>query len=118
MKTQQRFPHYVRRNEITKVPRRFITLDVEAREEKTPVGVEQYWRLAVAHFWSADRGHRERDYETTFDEPTLLWKEVDSFCRPKTRTILYAHNLAYDIRVGGALLALPHLCWTLVAHNL
>lgn len=118
MTRPQRFPHYVKRNEITRVPRRHIFIDIEAVEETTPYGVEQTWRLGCAAFWSNDRGHRERDYGITVDSPSALWREVDAFCRPKNRTVLWAHNLAYDLRVGGALLELPRLGWTLTAHNL
>ncbi len=118
MSAGPRFAHYVKRNEITRVPRRYIIVDVEARETETPYGVEQTWRLAVAHFWSNPRGHREQEYRITCDSPDILWKQVDSFCRPKARTVLYTHNLAYDVRVGAALQELPRLGWTLEAHNL
>lgn len=118
MNTEPRFAHYVKQNETTRVPRRFIMMDVEAREVDTPYGVDQIWRLAVAHFWSNPRGHRDKEQRITADSPDILWKAVDDFTRPKQRTVLYTHNLAYDVRVGSALSELPRLGWTLVAHNL
>lgn len=113
-----RFGHYVRRNEITRVPRRHIFLDVEANQEATTNGYQQTWRIGVAHFWANERGRRESDRTIVADDPDFLWKEVDAFCRPRARTVLWAHNLAYDVRISRALQILPRLGWVLVGHNL
>ena len=54
----ERVYHYVKRNETTKIPRRHIVMDTEARTVRTKVGREQTWRLGVAHFIKADKGER------------------------------------------------------------
>lgn len=116
--SNQRFCHYVKPNEITRVPRRHIFLDVESHRIPDDQGEAQTWRLAVAQFWSNDKGRKEHDATATFDAPNLLWAAVDTFCRQKSRTVLWAHNLGYDVRVSEAFDQLPRLGWSLVAHNL
>jgi hypothetical protein len=113
-----RFPHYIKRNEITRIPRRHIFLDVEANERKVKTGKEQFWRLAVARLWTNDKGRREHEETKTFDDPGDLWRTVSGWAKPRCRTVLWAHNLGYDVRVSESLVTLPDLGWSLIAHNL
>lgn len=47
-----------------------------------------------------------------------LWQWVTDFCRPQTRTVVWAHNLGHDIRISEALSILPELGWWLEWCNL
>lgn len=106
-------PHYVGHNATTRVPRRFIWLDTEARQNETETGFAQRWRLAVTAFDDRDP-HRRTVHETEWEvhrDPAELWAYVSSKTKKKTRTVLYAHNLGYDLRIAAAMIHLPALGW-------
>lgn len=113
-----RVAHYVRPNETTRIPRRHIFLDVEAVENRAGIHAEQTWRLAVANFWTREKGRRTHNETVEFDTADSLWKAVGDFTRRRTRTVLWTHNLGYDIRVSSAFTHLPTQGWRLVAYNL
>lgn len=115
---QERVWHYVKPNESARIPRRHIFLDTEAREERTDGGHVQTWRLAVACYYSALAGRTVKEQWRTYGEPGRLWRDVDAHCGAHDRTVLWAHNLGYDVRIGDALTAMPELGWELAAHNI
>jgi hypothetical protein len=43
---------------------------------------------------------------------------VDAWTGKRARTVVWAHNLGYDVRISQALTILPRHGWTLEAHNL
>lgn len=45
--------------------------------------------------------------------PQALWEAVSAFTLPRRRTVLVAHNLAYDLRISQAIRLLPALGWEL-----
>jgi hypothetical protein len=53
-----------------------------------------------------------------FATPEALWEWVTDYSRPKTRTVIWAHNLGYDIRIAAAMDILPKLGWRLDWCNL
>lgn len=107
--------HWIRPNESTRLPRRHIVIDTEARQTEQVGGRTQTFRLACAAFdhqrkagspWAAtERGD--------FTTPQALWEWVDARTQEGRRTIVVAHNLAYDLRVGAAFDVLPAMGWTL-----
>lgn len=107
--------HYLRRNEVTRVPRTFIYLDSEAHQRDERGARVQSFRLAVA---ACDRrlhhrdGWAQREW-ATFDAPADVWAWVDSKCHEKARTVLVAHKLDYDMRITGALRYLVANGWQL-----
>lgn len=113
----ERFYHYLKANESVRMPRRHIFLDSEAHERTIGKDREQTFRVAVARYWTAEKGKREYETEATYSDAGSLWCDVDRFCRPRTRTVLWAHNLGYDARIVECLTKLPLLGWTLLAHN-
>lgn len=110
--------HNIRKNEVTRIPRRHIFLDTEARIERTESGHVQTWRLGCAEFASIRKNGtaslRAQDYAT----PEAFWDDVSAFCSREGRTVLWAHNLGYDVRTSGLFRILPNLGWRLVAHNI
>lgn len=48
-----------------------------------------------------------------FTEPQELWSYVDSKCRSKTTTYIFAHNISYDLSVSKAFSNLEALEWHL-----
>lgn len=115
---QARAWHYVKPNESARIPRRHIFLDTEANEEPIPGGHVQTWRLGVACFYSALAGKSTKERWRKYADPSELWMDVDAHCGAHDRTVLWAHNLSYDARIGDVFAALPELGWQLQAHNI
>jgi hypothetical protein len=110
--------HNVTKNETTRIPKRHIFIDTESRIEQTENGHIQTWRLGCAEFATINKAGkvtlRAADYQT----PETLWDDVGTFANREGRTIVWAHNLGYDVRISQALRILPTLGWRLVAHNI
>lgn len=110
--------HFIRPGGATRLPRRYLFLDTEATRD-TSEGVErQRFACAVTCAVWGEKGDPRQERWMTFDDPTLLWDYVDSFTRKGRRTVLWAHNLGYDVRISDALRELPRLGWRLETHNL
>lgn len=116
--SDERVWHYVRPNETTRVPRMHIFLDSESTSERTKTGHRQTWRCAVATYRDAPKGRNVKRHQTVYSDPSALWADVSAFTKPRNRTILWAHNLGYDVRITDAWRVLPALGWRIVAHNL
>jgi hypothetical protein len=114
----ERVYHYVRRNEAARIPRAHIFLDTEASESYTKHGRSQTWRLAVTRMVSNHAGKPAVDETTTYKHADPLWRDVDRFATRRSRTVVWAHNLGYDLRIADALRYLPELGWRLDRHNL
>lgn len=116
--TQERRWHNVKANETTKLPRRYVFLDTEARTERIAGGHEQTWRLAAASFVIAEKGRKRQRTLREYVEPKALWRDVEAFIKKGARTVLWAHNLGYDARIAQAFDILPRTGWKLTAHNI
>lgn len=109
-------PHYLRTNLQTRLPRRHVFFDTEATVTYSGGVQLQEWRCGVARFRDADtRRPKPRTYETDYLSPEDLWRDISDFTRQGCRTILWAHNLAYDLRISRAFVVLPALGWSLRA---
>lgn len=107
--------HYIRHNQVTRVPRAFIYLDSEAVEHDEATSHVQTFRLAVAAIdrrYHHREGWREREW-CDFRSPVEIWEWVTSQCHDKARTILVCHNLAYDLRITDAFVTLLAAGWCL-----
>lgn len=107
--------HYVRHNQVTRVPRAFIYLDSEAMQREERGGQVQTFRLAVA---AVDRRYHHRDGWRDREWATFLtigecWDWIESQCHAKARTILVAHKLDYDLRITDAFTELVARGWEL-----
>jgi DNA polymerase type B, organellar and viral len=105
--------HYIRKNESARIPERFIILDTEACRERNSKGEVQSWALAVATFLTWSKKGTYTTSTSRFETPETLWSAVSDFTRTGRRTVLYAHNLNYDLRISQALSLLPKLGWNL-----
>lgn len=110
--------HYVRRNETTRMPRRHIFLDTESTSERTRTGHVQRWRLGVAAHRIAEKGRLAKESLTVYENPRQLWRDASETTRGRNRTVLWAHNLGYDVRISESFEVLPALGWRCTAHNL
>lgn len=112
--------HYVGPNHTTTLPRRFVYLDSEANQAERSGARVQSFRLAVAAFdrrLPDDRGWSERTFET-FKNTAAVWEGIDAVTRAKSRTVVVAHNLAYDLRITNGFHELPRLGWSMAAIKL
>lgn len=99
------------------MPRAFVYLDTEACREVVGRRETQTFRLGVAAFDAKRKdanGWRQREWVHATDTSSL-WQWITDRCRRKARTVLVAHNLAYDLRISNAFVELPALGFTFVA---
>jgi hypothetical protein len=115
---RERQNHWIRHNHQNRIPSRWIAFDTEARKEQHSDGETQSWRLGCAVKWRTDLATGNQAVYSGFDTPAELWQWVTGFCKPKTRTVVWAHNLGYDIRISQAMELLPELGWRLDWCNL
>lgn len=106
--------HYIRPGTTTDMPKRYIYLDTEAYRVPDDTGETQTFRLAVAQSDVFSERHQEwRTGEMQrFGNPWTLWEWVATQCRARKRTVLWTHNLGYDMRISQVLTILPELGWT------
>lgn len=114
-KSSDRRAHYLRRNEALRYPRRLIVFDSEAAVEFNGKVERHGFRCACASVDLIDpetrRPTTSERFETTIASD--LWHWVDDWTRANTRTVVFAHNLGYDLRLTNALQLLPALGWEL-----
>lgn len=105
--------HYIRKNDAARIPERWIILDTESTRERDKKGEVQRWNLAVCTFIVWTKTGSINQQTLRFDTPAELWEAISAFTRPGRRTVLYAHNLNYDLRISHALSMLPRFGWTM-----
>lgn len=89
-------------------PARHIIIDTESRAEITAGGHSQAWALGASGELSWDRnGLRVASEPESHSTPEGLWSAVLARHRRGTRLAVWAHNLAYDLRISRALTILP-----------
>lgn len=69
--------------------------------------------MAVADYCVRDSHGQWAVTRREYADPVHLWADVAAFARPKRRTVLWAHNLDYDVRIARALTILPDMGWRL-----
>lgn len=109
-----RQPHWVRRNETTRIPARHVVIDTEAHRVPVRGGEVQTFRLAAGVRMERLRSGGWAVAADVFCDPGALWSWVGAFCRPRARTVVWAHNLSYDVRVGRAMTCLARQGWRYV----
>lgn len=118
MKNQgERVWHYIKQNETTRIPRRHVFIDTEAVEHRVPNGHTQTWRLAAACMYRCEPGRKASTRWVDYEQPEQLWNDVTSFTHSHGRTIVWTHNLQYDLRISDGLRCLTTLGWRLESHN-
>lgn len=105
--------HWVRQNHQNRYPRLIVCMDSEAFRHTTPSGERHTFRLASASFDEVNPTVMApaKSDRKDFNNPADLWLWIDGKTRENWRTVLWCHNLGYDLRLTQALLILPHLGW-------
>src|SRR5215831_11877191 len=118
MTSEPRVPHYVKPNEVSRVPRRHVTLYSMPTRRTVKGGQVNTWSCAVATFRHGEKGRRAHEETRQFTTTADLWQAITGHTRAGSRTVLWGHNLGNEVRLTRALHELPRLGWVLVAHNL
>lgn len=105
--------HYLHPQRSSRIPRRFVFIDTEAYRDSGPDEELQTWRLGASASvkWRPDSGTWSPVEPVRHDTPEDLWREVTEFARKDARTVVVAHNMAYDLRISRGLEILPQLGW-------
>ncbi len=106
-----RVTHWLRDNRASRVPRRVVCFDSEAFITRTPNEENHSFRLACLSFDLLDTdGNPTRPPRfNNLDSPALFWEALVACTAQSHRTVAFAHNLGYDIRLTAALEHLPRL---------
>lgn len=116
--SDDRAAHWIRQNHQCRIPSRWIAFDTESCSTYQGDTEIQTWAMGCAIRWRTDL-KRPREPETgIFDSALDLWEWVSDHCRSNMRTVAWAHNLGYDVRIAQALNILPKLGWRLEWCNL
>lgn len=107
--------HYIRENKAAQVPRRIVVVDCEARSTVSGGNEVQEWRCGAAYFGHWTNAGRHHSHMSAYSDATVLWNDIADHARAKQRTIVYCHNLPYDMRISASLEHLPRLGFRLDA---
>lgn len=107
--------HYLRPSKGTRVPRRYVFFDTEAHRAKRGPVETQTWRCGATYAlrWSKSTNRWSDPEIGAHSEPEGLWRTITGWARKDSRTVVVAHNLAYDLRIAKAFEVLPALGWKL-----
>lgn len=99
------------------MPRRFVYLDTEAHIETTAGVQRQTWRLGCTAYENRERddGEWSETDRRDWHDPQAMWEYVSGLTRKRQRSIVFAHNVGYDLRISRALEILPALGWQVSA---
>jgi hypothetical protein len=105
--------HWLKVQGSLRYPRWIVTLDCEARIEYENTRQHHRLRCAVACFDRIDSetGEVEKTEWIETDDAAELWRWITERTKADRRTVVFAHNLGYDLMVTGALEQLPALGW-------
>lgn len=104
--------HYLEPLKTTRIPGTHVIIDTEAHLHKHQGLQRARWACGAAvklHFddaenWALGAAQLQRS-------PEELWQTVDQRTSVYSRTVVWAHNLAYDLRISDALRQLTGMGW-------
>lgn len=103
--------HYLTSTDRITIPRRHVFLAATGQEHRHRKHFLQDWGAGVAVYRAARKGGKPVEYVRGYDAPGALWRDVDTWCKPKTRTVLWAWDLSAVARIAQAFTHLPALGW-------
>lgn len=105
--------HYLKRLKTTGTPKRLLWLDCATQSNRQQGMWVESWNggaLGTTH-WTREKRTR-KDTLATYADALDLWQHADDFCNNR-RTVLFAYDLAAQLRVSRGLIHLPELGWHL-----
>lgn len=116
--TVDRSAHWIPENRQERMPDRMVFFDTETQEHTADEFSVQTWRVGCAIRWRNGLKSGDRREARVFTTPAELWQWVTEFCKPGHRTVVWAHNLGFDVRISQVFKILPSLGWVLEWCNL
>lgn len=117
-----RAAHWVKVNHQERMPPRMVAFDTEARSTYDGDTEVQQWRVGCAIRWRTDTTISDHREAAVFQSPEEFWAWVAEYTRKGTRTVVWAHNLGYDVRTSRMFEILPklgyHLEWCNLDRNI
>lgn len=103
--------HWLRQNAANRVPRRLVTLNAQARSVRERRQTHYVFRAGAGVLDLLDKqGRAEREGNVQlFTDQRALWEWVASCTATSHRTVAFAYNLSYVLRLTDALDVLPEL---------
>ena len=113
--------HFLHKPRTQKHPKFFIFVDTETEESfigKTKQNKNQYqhtFKMGCAAFVRRKFGSKWQKPEyLDIDSPEHFWSWVDSKVPEKSKTLLFAHNVGFDMSILNVFDYLPQFGWHLV----
>jgi DNA polymerase type B, organellar and viral len=110
--------HWIPHNLQERIPPRMVAFDTESWSRNEDDLSIQSFRTASAIMWRTDLKSGDNCQASSFTNPVDLWSWISGFCRKGTRTVVWAHNLGYDVRISQVFTILPTLGFKLEWCNL
>lgn len=107
--------HYLQSNKTSSVPERHVFVDTETSRIKIGDGK---WRHDLKLGWACyieytkKEGVRKEEW-LSFRKKDEFWNWLDKKCHDRTKLILWAHNIGFDLSVLGSCKALGERGWKL-----
>lgn len=107
-------PHYLKPLSTTTTPRRLAWLACRGYVSRRRQHYEQHFQAAAlgTTHWTT-RTNKRKDSLTTFNDPAELWDAVAAWCPQSRRVVLFAYDLAEQMRLSQMLTHLPRMGWDL-----
>jgi hypothetical protein len=104
--------HYLQPLQKTVLPARHVILDTETQQQRHAGAIEHRYATGATGLLAHDPGYTLDNLPTaipceTHDTPEKLWRRIAQVCRKGHRTVAWAHNLSFDLRISEALRWLP-----------
>lgn len=114
--------HWIKLNHQERMPPRMVAFDTEAKSSYDDETEVQEWRVGCAIRWRTDLKTGDHAEAKVCNTPEEFWQFVSDYTRPGTRTVVWAHNLGYDVRTSDMFRILPilgfHLEWCNLDRNI
>lgn len=112
--TTDRTSHYIRPLRSSTFPKRYVYLDTESIAEQVSDDEQvQTFRIASMSTdrWSDRHATWISQGPLHFTSAEDIWRHIDKFAIASTQTVLWCHNLGYDLRISQAMTILPEMGW-------
>lgn len=106
-----RAEHVIRVPSGFRYPRAHVFMDTRPQVRQSRGVYEHTWAMGAVWFRRQPKGGKLEESMRTYLDVRELWEDVDRFACNKGRTVIWTHNLGYDIRVSEALVRLNALGW-------
>ena len=113
-----RAAHWIKHNQQERMPTRMVTFDTEARSVTDGNVETQTWRVGCAIRFRTDLKTSDHAESQVFSDPQSFWEWVAEYTVASHRTVVWAHNLGYDVRISRMFDILPSLGFRLEWCNL